>query len=140
MPTTSSKVPAAVKEVEDRKVYWLKKRDEAKEKGFVAEDDAASSSKPKQPNGVAKGRGPNPTLDLTTEEWPGEGHHSLAPVIATASRSLVEGFQNVSRERMRSHQALCTKSVFIHLDLKVPKHSQGCCANLVALKMTCPSA
>lgn len=74
MPTTSSKVPSAVKEVEERKEYWLKKRAEAKEKGFVAEEEAASSSssKPKQPNGVAKGRGPNPTLDLTTEEWPGE--------------------------------------------------------------------
>ena len=72
MPTTSSKVPGAVKEVEDRRAYWLKRRDEAKEKGFVAEEEVASSSKPKQPNGVAKGRGPNPTLDLTTEEWPGE--------------------------------------------------------------------
>lgn len=74
MPTTSSKVPGAVKEVEERKAYWLKKRAEAKEKGFVADEEAASSSsKPKQqPNGIAKGRGPNPTLDLTTEEWPGE--------------------------------------------------------------------
>ena len=72
MPTTSSKVPAALKEVEERKTYWLKKRAEAKEKGFVAEEETASSSKPKQPNGVAKARGPNPTLDLTTEEWPGQ--------------------------------------------------------------------
>lgn len=71
MPTTSGKVPAAVKEVEERKVYWLKKQADAKERGFVDEDAGASSSKAGQPNGVAKGRGPNPTLDLTTEEWPG---------------------------------------------------------------------
>lgn len=74
MPTTSSRVPAALKEVEERKAYWLKKQADAKEKGFVAEEEEeeVSSSKPKQPNGVQKSRGGKQTLDLTTEEWPGE--------------------------------------------------------------------
>lgn len=87
MPTTSSKVPGAVKEVEERKAYWLKKRAEAKEKGFVADEEAASSSsKPKQqPNGIAKGRGPNPTLDLTTEEWPDFAGNVKAAETSTAS-------------------------------------------------------
>lgn len=74
MPTTSSKAPAAFKEVEERKSYWLKKRAEAKEKGYVADEETSSSSKPKQANGVAKAQ-PNTTLNLSAEEWPGESAH-----------------------------------------------------------------
>ena len=73
MPTTSSKVPAAVAEVEERKAYWLKKRAEAKETGVVTEErEEAGPSKPPKANGVARGRGGNGnTLDLTAELWPG---------------------------------------------------------------------
>jgi hypothetical protein len=71
VPTTSSKVPAAVEEVQERKAYWLKRRAEAKETGVVAEErEEAGPSKPKA-NGVAKGgRASNNTLDLSAEAWP----------------------------------------------------------------------
>ena len=64
MPSTSGKVPAAVQQVEERKAYWLKKRADAKEKGYVADEETASRSKPTQANGVAKGEGPTPPLIL----------------------------------------------------------------------------
>ena len=76
MPATASKVPDALKEVEERKHYWLKKRADAKASGIVAgeEPPEASSSAPKATataNGVAKPKA-NGTLDLTAEEWPGK--------------------------------------------------------------------
>lgn len=72
MPSTASKVPEALMEVEERKAYWLKKRAEAMESGIVAgeEPEAASSSK------AAKLRADksksNGVLDFHAEEWPGE--------------------------------------------------------------------
>jgi hypothetical protein len=67
MPTSSSKVPGAVKEVEERKSYWLKKRAEAKETGVITEEREEAG--PSKANGVAKGS--HKTLDLSAELWPG---------------------------------------------------------------------
>lgn len=79
VPTTASKVDEAVKEVEERKAYYLKKQAEAKEKGIVAGEEpeaaAASSSSRAQANGVApKKPKANGVLDFAAEEWPGAPH------------------------------------------------------------------
>lgn len=72
VPTTASRVAEAVKEVEERKTYYLKKRAEAKEKGILAGEEPEASSSRAQANGVAPKKQPkaNGVLDFAAEEWP----------------------------------------------------------------------
>ena len=74
MPATASRVHDALREVEERRAYWLKKRADAKESGIVAGEEppeASSSAARATANGVAKPKA-NGALDLTAEEWPGK--------------------------------------------------------------------
>ena len=72
MPLTAGKVPEALKEIEGRKAYYLKKRMDVKENGTPVVDeeaDIASSSK----TGKASSTKPNANgvPDFNAEEWPG---------------------------------------------------------------------